>query len=105
MDYRGSKVLSYLVNYLQGMGKLCRQDWKIEDDEGWTIYRNDRKPKAQWEAEKEAERQLLFWCSWVACNRGKCKAWLFFKDFNGAACPAFNRRWADTGLQRAMECG
>ena len=103
MDYRGGKVPSDLVDYLQGMGKLCRQDGKSEND--GTIHRNDRKPKAQWEAEKKAERQLLAWCSWVACNRGKCQAWQFFKDFNGVACPACNRRWADTVLQRALECG
>ena len=55
LDHNGSKVPSSVAVYLQDMGGGQQQNEKSED-EGWTIYRKERKPKVQWAEENEAEK-------------------------------------------------
>ena len=97
---RPQRVASYLLDMAGGTNLRDK-----DSNDGWSAQRRDgKKSKEQWAAEKEAERLRLSKCSWVACNRGRCKAWLYLEDIESCSCTSCHRRWSDPVLQRAQEC-
>ena len=87
LDHHGSELPVRVAKLIQEMGADGRQT-----ADGWKVQRSQKKSKEQWASEKEAERRFLANCNWVSCNKGKCRAWLFFKDFKSCVCQSCSCR-------------
>ena len=98
LHHHGFKLPIRVAALVQDMGRDDQQRGQNSND-GWKTQRKDKKSKEQWAVEKEEECLRLAKCSWVACNKGRCKVWLHFEDFESCVCPSCHRRWSDQVLQ------
>ena len=87
-NHHGSAVPARVLHWhqMQGTG-LMNNEWQ-------TMAHGKKRRSWLW-TPQAAERY-----SWVACNRGGCKAWVSWDCFTYARC-ACGRRWSDDILETA----